>query len=111
MLDQITSDKDFQYLSLIFKYFDKNNEFIKTLITLLDNSDAILLKYLKVVNKGENENDKFLHDYFEILDKMKYSFSEQTFNQIIKMCQDNENLLKYGSFIKEKYNKLKIHSK
>ena len=37
----------FSYLSILFKYFDKNDKFIKTIVTPGFISDDILLKCLK----------------------------------------------------------------
>ena len=109
MAEFILGNDCFYYLSIIFKYFDKNNEFIKTMIKYCNDKSKrkILLTCLKSKNRL---NHKFIYDYFEALFKLKYCFSKETFDKSIDLCQNNKHLLEYKSVIEENYNKLKIYS-
>ena len=100
--------KKFSYISVIFKYFDKNNKALEGIIRNFSyKMDELPVKCLQSENIS---NYKFIYDYFEILDKLKYCFGEKVFNQLIELCQNNKNLSKYESFIKENYDKLKMYA-
>ena len=111
MLKYCLTNNGFYYLSLIFKQYDKNKKLIKKLITNYDNSNKILLDYLKYLN-DENSNDyKFINDYFGICKKLKYCFEESIFNDAIGLCKNNNNLSKCESIIQENYEKLRLYQK
>ena len=105
-MDWCLSYNLFDYLSLIFKYYDKNNKIIEKMITSYDDSDLILLNYLK---SDKIKDYKFIFDYFSICSKLNYCIKESIFNQLIELCQNNDKLLKYQTIIKQNYDKLKIY--
>ena len=112
MLQLYLYHRSYLYLSLICECFDKNNEFIKIMFTTPDGyhikPDRILFKCL---TSGQKNNYNFVYDYFKVLNKLKHCFSDKTFNDSIKYCQDNKHLSQYESFIKQNYEKLKIYLK
>ena len=71
-------------------------------------SDYALLLYC-LRNKKDIDNYNFIYDYFFVLEKMKYCIRADIFSEAIQLCQNDENLFSYQSFIEQNYNKLKIY--
>ena len=70
--------------------------------------DKILYSCLQSNNIN---NHKFIYDYFAVLSKLKFCISERIFNECIRLCEYKRDLLKYESFIKENFGKLKMYLK
>lgn len=96
------------YISTIFKYFDKNQLFIKNIINY---KQDILLCLVKICFTCDKTNViPLIESYFNVCNKCQYCFNEKIFDESIQFCKENKmfnqtyNLI---PIITQNFNKLK----
>ena len=100
------------YLSLIFQYYDKNQNVIQQICDYDEDTEKhnILLQFLQC-DQDNNKIKQWIQYYFDICMKCKHCFSENTYKNAIDMCQNNEKLKPsqtlLSDLIKENFDKLK----
>ena len=101
-LDECIASKKFDYIGLIFKYFDKNKNLCKQLVSSCKKSDIILLEFLQSDDDIEKIGE-WIKYYFDVCVKCQHYFSKSTFNTAVNICRKNKKLSKYQSMIAQKF--------